>query len=362
MASAGRFRFALVACLSGCGARTSLPDANGSGAPDGTGGSVAAAGGTTGSGGGSPSAGSGGSGPCQPGEPPVMLASGQMGPESIAIDSTRAYWTDADSFSGRVMSAPLAGGAAAEVATAQTRPRGIALSESQVYWTDALAGLVQRAPKTGGDIEPLGPWQHNPEYVAADDAGVVWTNRGSVSDGQIMRQPNDDGMPFELVSGQHEPAEIASDGDRIFWLNHHSPGAGPGSVRSVSVAGGEPAVLFEGLTNPKALAIDGTTVFFAGVISRGTIDILSIPKAGGAPTVIVPSASALAITVGNGFVYWADSFGNIVRAPISGGESVVLATDQLFVHGLAVDAWCVYWTAGSSGQDSHNGAVWKAPR
>ena len=69
----------ITTAAAGCGARTSLLDSDTSGAPThGTGGSAAA--GSTSASSTAAGTGSGGSGRCTPGEGPVQLASGQMGP------------------------------------------------------------------------------------------------------------------------------------------------------------------------------------------------------------------------------------------------------------------------------------------
>lgn len=44
------------------------------------------------------------------------------------------------------------------------------------------------------------------------------------------------------------------------------------------------------------------------------------------------------------------------------GEPVPLATSGTFLQGITVDASCVYWTVDSSGQEAHNGEVWRAPK
>jgi hypothetical protein len=349
---------ATAASLIGCGARTSLPDGDAPGEPTGAGGgagTTSASSSITGAGGAWP-------GPCVPGEGPVRIASGQMGPQRLAVDATYVYWTDHDIYSGRVMTAPLAGGSAQEIAASQQRPRGIAVDEERVYWTDTLAGLVQQAFKDGSGLEALGPWQHNPEYVAASASGTFWTNRGSVSDGQILRAGAGGSLPVELTGGQHEPAEIAADGSHVYWINNHSPGAGPGSLRRIGVEGGAVEVLLEGVVNARGLSMDTTHLYFASVGSGPKFDLVQVPKAGGQVTILAADVSPRALAVDDTFVYLAENEGRISRVPKSGGSPVTIAQSGMFLHGIVADASCVYWTVDANGQQSHDGEVWRAPK
>jgi hypothetical protein len=54
------------------------------------------------------------------------------------------------------------------------------------------------------------------------------------------------------------------------------------------------------------------------------------------------------ITVDSTSVYWTDSDGDVMKTPICGGASVVLAQGQGWLKGIAVDSTSVYW-AGASG-------------
>jgi hypothetical protein len=76
----------------------------------------------------------------------VTLASGQKSPNTVAVDSTRIYWTNYND-AGSVVSAPLAGGAPLTLATDQSGAFAIAVGASDVYWSNARddAGAVRVA-------------------------------------------------------------------------------------------------------------------------------------------------------------------------------------------------------------------------
>jgi hypothetical protein len=65
----------------------------------------------------------------------TSFASGQNQPVGIALDSTRAYWSD--EYAGAVMSAQLSGGAPVTLASGSCTTN-VAVDASCVYWTESL--------------------------------------------------------------------------------------------------------------------------------------------------------------------------------------------------------------------------------
>jgi hypothetical protein len=322
----------------------------------GAGGVAAGATGTGASGAGDSGSGGGASTRCVPGADPVLIADAQLGPEAIAIDAERVYWTDHDTHAGRVMSAPKLGGAAVELAAHQTRPYGIAIDATHVYWTDLLSGLVQRVSKQGGVADALGPWQHSPWAIDVNAAGVFWTNRGSVDDGQLMHLPPGGQEPVELVGNLHEPMLVRVDATTVWWVSASSPGAGPGEVTYRAIDGG-PIGLFSFVENPRELLLDETSFYLAA-----GDEIVTSSKQSGPVTVLADNAGLTqGLASDAAHVYWADHFDGIERVPLGGGEATVVAAAP-GAKDVAVDDDCVYWLVGSSGQRTHDGSVWRGAK
>ena len=89
--------------------------------------------------------------------------------------------------------------------------------------------------------------------------------------------------PVTLASGQKDVAGLALAGTSLFWVDR-----GAGVVMSVPVAGGTPTVLAKDLKEPVSLATNDTTVYVGtwGDNPTTKAQLLSIPRAGGAATVV----------------------------------------------------------------------------
>jgi streptogramin lyase len=80
-----------------------------------------------------------------------------------------------------------------------------------------------------------------------------------------------------------------------------------------------------------------------------------MPVAGGTPTPLINGQSIHAIAVDDTHVYWTDDIGNrIVRMPVAGGATVVVASNQATPSEIAIDDKNIYWVNSTS-----NGAVLK---
>lgn len=286
--------------------------------------------------------------PCKPGDLPVILASGQAAPYSLALDQTAVYFTNL-----------------------------------------VKAGTVMAVPKAGGGTTPIAVDQDSPSDVAADETAVFWTG----GQGLVGRAAKDGTSQMALATGESGPSGIALDAENAYWVDYFNPG----KVSTVSKAGGPPTVLATGGTGFSRIAVDAASVTWLDFYGNA---VLRVPKGGGAvttiahleglasdlaldgPSVYVTSGMAvlridgpgappqvLATTSGNGArlalegdsVYFTDPTAGLVRrVPKLGGEPVTIASVQGRPMGIAVDAWCVYWANGGSGTE--DGSVMKAPK
>jgi hypothetical protein len=142
-----------------------------------------------------------------------------------------------------------------------------------------------------------------------------------------------------------------------------------GSASCGDAGDGKPVVIASGQPNPNAIAVDSTSIYWtnSGSSTAGG-DVMSAPLCGGTPVTIAPpvmlgpttEANPSALVANASSVFWIVTNGNgyILSAPIGGGSTSTLATDQYAPFALAIDASNVYWLEDGS-IDGGSGAVVK---
>ena len=126
------------------------------------------------------------------GASPTTLASGQVGPGGIVVDSTNVYWANLGTApygqpgDGTVMSVPLGGGTPTTLASDQDGPTGIAVDGTSVYFTnlqdtseDLNSGSVLSVPLGGGRATLLAWGQGYPSAIVVSGSSIIWANEGA---------------------------------------------------------------------------------------------------------------------------------------------------------------------------------------
>ncbi len=217
----------------------------------------------------------------------------------------------------------------------------------------------------------------------------------------VWSVPRSGGTPEQIIGGGEVDA-VASDGSHLYFAGTYSVGSGPrsqsatglfsaplgggaatllsadawstqivvddanvygasGGPWSVPIGGGGKTSLVQGSTpySPTAIALYGANVYGAAPSPQGAV--VSVPKAGGALTVLVPNrAHPAAIAVDASGIYWGEysylsQAGGIFRAALDGSGVTMLSPDD-DVSGLAIDEAAVYWS------EQHTNTIRSVPK
>jgi hypothetical protein len=198
---------------------------------------------------------------------PRVLASGQDVPLRVAVDETRAYWTNWSSCGscskGSVNAVALAGAEApVTLAMKQDHPNGIAVDRLNLYWVTA-GGNVMQAPLIGGAAITLASGLSNPFFVTVDATTVYWTLPTSVMSCPILGCNK---KPTRIASGLKGPNVVSSDANALYFSDWDA-----GTVLKLVKGKTTPTVIASGLEHPNVVALSTTDVYWHTAGPSGSI-------------------------------------------------------------------------------------------
>jgi len=270
---------------------------------------------------------------CVPG--PVLLASGQNGARSIAVDATYVYWAD-DNSPGAVMRVSKAGGTPTTIASGESDPFALVVDSSHVYWTAIGVGQVRSAPIAGGAMPTV--VGNVVAYGLAIQGSTLYLGASAIDS-----VPTTGGSITTVAANQGDPYALTTDANNVYWATSS------GTIASAPLGGSAVTTLATGQGVSYGIAVDATNVYWTSFYG-GSID--SAPIGGTAVTVLATGqTSPYGIIVVGGYLYWATdtSPGSIMKMPVGGGTPTVLADHQNTPLNLAGDATYVYWVNSGDG-------------
>jgi len=225
-------------------------------------------------------------------------------------------------------------GAITVLATGQQGAYSIAVDSTSVYWNNYVVnGSVMKVALDGGDPVTLAATQTMPEFMTIDAASAYWA-----SDDAVGKVPLGGGTTATLVSGRQGITGITVAGDYLYWAE---AGLGEGAILKIPVDGGVAVTLASGQIDRLGISVFGSNVYFGG-----SSNIEDVPSDGGLPVLLTPAdaGGVVQIAVNATHVYWTSSAGTLMTVPIDGGVPVALVLGRTGTWGAVIDSANIYWT------------------
>ncbi|HVY46163.1 MAG TPA: DUF5050 domain-containing protein [Minicystis sp.] len=191
-----------------------------------------------------------------------------------------------------------------------------------------VAGCGRHAPKSA-----IAKGLSEVDDVKVDPDHVYWRGHDAV-----LRANKDGGDLHSIL--QAELTDFLVDGVAIYFTVERA-----GVVASLKLEGNAlQQTVASKLDNPGRIAGDFVFLYVCNRDASGSV--VKIPKTGGAPQVLADKQTEpQAIGVDDTFVYWGTSNGQISRVPKAGGTPQRLDADTSVVTDLSVDDEKVYWVS-----------------
>jgi outer membrane protein assembly factor BamB len=236
----------------------------------------------------------------------VVNAAAGTEPWSVAVDSTHAYWTAPNFASGgpnsAVMSIPLIGGTATTLA-AVAGPMVLVANSTNLYWTSSGPAAIQSVPIDGGSVSTVVNDPSGATALAVDAHNLYWCSTDGVyqeplaggtalsigpaatavavdgtdvyyvtGGGSVGRVPIGGGAQTVLATGRIGTlAAVAVDGQNVYWIEGEGT-IQQGAVAALPKSGGRVAVLASGLSDPSAIVVDDSGIYFTNPAAGGLVE------------------------------------------------------------------------------------------
>jgi hypothetical protein len=314
-----------------------------------------------------------------------VLATGEQGVTSVAVDDFFVYWATLD---GKIRKVPVDGGPVQTVATAQSGADNLVVDETHLVWStgESLSAFT----KATGALNTF-PAVGTVQRVTMDPQSVYWT----VSSGEVNTAWKSGAQFHALATKQTSPVAISVGAAMVYWANAAGGGAGPGTVGdgdptnlpaeavySVDSAGGITTAVLPTQDNPVALLTDEAHLYWGnqGDSTNGTVSIAALD--GTSPVTLAINVAQLHALVADGItVYYSTLDGTVSSVPVTGAAWMTVPADGTGTPGedpyvmsvqmgtplvlgpagivsLASDATNLYW----ANQGDPSGAILTMPK
>ena len=291
-----------------------------------------------------------------------ILSEDLIWPSNFVLKEGYLYWGEnSDSPIRRV---PLSGGPVTTLARKVVAPENMVLHEDNIYWMEtrhggAPSGCLGEVPllnKTSMDgattvLATSNGCEGEPFDLVISGKYIYWYNSTTTPHAYyIVKVPTEGpagGTPETIFSAAAPVKALAGDGTYLYWIEQ---GAGdPGVIKKGPAGGGDISVLYESdMLLTRHLATEGDNVIFVQERPFVNYRIAKISKGGGvAITLAEPSKRPVKLLATGGNVYWIDDQA-VCSVSTDAGSTKVLASVSGLPFALTVDSESVFWSEGST--------------
>lgn len=306
----------------------------------------------------------------------VAAGCGSVVVESTAVSSESAGSTASGLGGASAGAGPAAGGAGTEsggtastgaggptdcsapnvtlLSSKEVHPVGIALDATKVYWVNnggdsgggaGLQAHVFSLSKLGGGLTELAATKGNPYHLFLDDTHLYWdvveADDSSPTGGKgiLYSMPKAGGPLTKIVVGPLSLLSLAMDDARFYWED------GQGKILTVPKSGGVPTVVVKDAKSVSLheIAFDQDHLYWR---SPSPAQLMSAPKIGGAAKLLTGDMEVGDFIVDETQVFLTRYVvhGDVFTVPKLGGIPSLLVHDDIPVLDLAQYGPCLYWT------------------
>ncbi len=300
-------------------------------------------------------------------------------PSHLTVRNGNLFWSDASETP--VDRIPVSGGAVLPLALKSGVPANFAIHGGFLYWVDVQSGtapsgasgqeVIRILKKTSLDGNSTVVLQKGEASaggtteIIVDDQNVYWINSVATPNTYtLFKVPISGGTPASLATTTAEITGLAADATSIYWEETPSDAFVNSSsvIKRIPIAGGTPTVLISGLRVMRGgLVLQGTELFFADTDFSTAHRLMKASTSGGAVAALASlTAVPKAIAADGTNIYWVDA-SSVNSIPVGGGSITVRANGIYATADIAVDGSSIVWTETECCAVRQNGSVKKVP-